>query len=161
MPTISGTLADSLIDLIEGLTVSFTANGTAHTSTIKGYRWLKKEYDQLPAAVVELPAIDRTGIDEGESQIGTRDFLVRFPIDFLFDLDDAVYAQEQAIATVEAFIDAVDDAAGPWSPPPLGDSTIQDMKVVEAGDPSFETDQNRAYLVFPTVVEVLKFTSDT
>lgn len=144
--TIVSPLAATLQAMLEDLDV---------TPTLKGYRWDPGLLDQVPAAVVGLPTIDRTEADGAESQLGSYDWLLRFPVVFYFDLPGdgsaAVATQEQAAATVEAWIRAVDAI------PDLGDPTVADAKVISAGPPEPVEEAPRALLEFPTVLELLKF----
>lgn len=145
-------LAVELVALIDGLSVSFTAAGTSHTSTVKGYLWDQPHFDRLPCAMVRLPEISRTGVDEQESQLGSRDFILEFPVDFVVDLSKAEYSQEQLLASVEAFINAVDADS-----PPLADNSVIDCKVTAVGRPE-QLEGSRSLLVYPTTVELLKLT---
>lgn len=147
---VSGPIAQAVIDLINDLEVTFTAGGSNYTETIAGYRWSQNGYDRLPAGAVLLPAIDRRPADGGgETQIGARDYLIEFPVEFLFDIDRTDYAQELALATVEAWIDAVDasDALN---------GTVDDVVVTTVGPPVIDTAANRPLIVYPTTLEVLQ-----
>lgn len=154
MPLDATTLADAIIGVVEDLDVTFVVDDVEHTVTLAGYRWSQKDISSLPCAIVQLPGIERTGVDETESELGRRDVIVEFPVAFCFELDDIGFAQEQALAAVEAFIDAVDNTS-----PPLGDNNVVDVKVTSAGPPELDRDQARPVLVYPTTLELLKLVS--
>lgn len=142
--------ADTLQGFLDGLTATFTANGTSHTSTLKAHLWGPRQFDSLPAVVIELPAIERVGLDEPESQLGTRDFRLFFPVTLYFDVSEAAYTQAQAIAMIAEVIDAID------ADPGLGDPTVIDTKVENVDRPELEPDASRVRLRYPATVAVLK-----
>lgn len=148
MSTILDTIAQAIAD-VASTTVTFTASGSSHTSTITAYRWAPKDLD-LPCAVVEMPTIARVAPEAAESQLGSDDWLIEFPVVFYFELDDPVFAQEQAVNTVEAFIQAIDADGN------LGMATVIDTKVIESGPPELIVDQQRAQIAYPTRVQLLK-----
>lgn len=142
-------LAQALADLA-ATDVQFTLpTGGTYTTTTIGYVWAPKTITP-PCAVVEMPAVRRADPEEPESQLGTNDWEVDFPVVFYFDLADPEYSQQQAVATVEAFIQAVDEDGN------LGFPTVLDTKVVETGPPEIMGDQTRAQIVYPTRVSLLK-----
>jgi hypothetical protein len=147
------TTAAALKTIINGLSVQFTADGQTHTVAVKGYRWQPPDLDLLPAAVIELPSIDRGELDEGESELGARDLTLEFAVEFICDMTSAPeYVQAQALAIVCDFIDAVDvdglDAdAGVW-----------DVKVTRAERPDLAEDRStkKPLLIYPATVQVFK-----
>lgn len=151
-PDIVTSIAADVAVIIEALTVEFTARGTSHTSSLRAYYWSQKDLDTPPGAVIQLPEIRRTGIDDPERQLGSRDYLLAFDIDFMVDIDDSVFAQAQALAAVEAFIYAIDED------PSLG-ATVDEAKVVSAGPPLVDQNATRPLLSYPAVLEVLKLTA--
>ena len=140
-------IAQAVIDLIDQMTVEFAVEGATYTETIKGYRWSQNGNDRLPAGAVLLPAIDRRDADTGETQLGSRDFMLEFPVEFLFDIDRAAYAQELAVRTVEAFIDTIDAN-------PTLSGAVDDAVVAGAAQPSIDTATNRPLIVYPTTLQV-------
>lgn len=151
---VTGPIAESLIALIEALAVTFTVEGVDYTETVTGYRWSQNGYDRLPAGAVLLPEISRRETDQAELEIGKRDYLIDFPVEFLFDIDKADHAQELALATVEAFIDAIDDSGGL-------SGTVDDIVVAGIGTPVIDTATPRPLIVYPTTVQVLTLVSDS
>ena len=146
------TLAQTLADTAAGLSVTFTdGDAIEHTVTVKAYKWAPRDLDGTgPWAVVEMPAIGRIGLDEAETQLGTDDWTVTFPVVFYCALDEARYAQAQITAVVEEWITAVD--ANPFA----ADATVDDIAVTDAGPPEIEADAARPRVVYPTTVQLLK-----
>lgn len=104
-------VAQALADVAAGVP------GLANGATVKGIRWAPRDTDTRPAAVVEMPAIERVAADERESQIGTRDVRLTFPVAFYFDLgEDPAFGQEQAVEVVAGYIDAIDAATNDGQP---------------------------------------------
>lgn len=115
-------IAQALVDVAAGL------SGLANDATVKGILWAPRDTDVRPAAVVEMPGIERVNADEAESQMGTRDARLSFPVAFYFDLsEDVAFSQAQAVEVVEAFVDAIDaatNAGQPLAPDALGAGVI-------------------------------------
>jgi len=107
-------------------------SGLTGGATVKGIVWAPRDTDVRPAAVVEMPGIERVAADEAESQIGTRDVRLTYPVAFYFDLsEDVVLSQTQAVEVVEAFIDAVDASTNAGQP--MGTDVLTgDVLVVDA-----------------------------
>lgn len=104
-------IGEALVAVADGL------SGLANGATVKGILWAPRDTDVRPAAVVEMPGIERVAADEAESQIGTRDVRLSFPVPFYFDLsEDLAYSQSQAVEVVEAFVDAIDAATNAGQP---------------------------------------------
>lgn len=148
------TLAQTLADTIDGLSVTFTdGDAIEHADVaVKAYKWAPRDLDGTgPWGVVEMPAVNRIGLDERESQLGTLDWTVEFPVVFYCALDEARYAQAQIVAVIEEWISAIDD--NPFS----ADATVDDISVIDAGPPEIVDDQARPVVVYPTTVQLLKF----
>jgi hypothetical protein len=60
-----------------------------------------------PALVIGLPDIDR-GELEGDDQLGSRTWVLNYPVNIYVDLDEPASAFTLARDTVESFINAVD-----------------------------------------------------
>ena len=146
-------LAQTLVDTIDGLSVTFTdGDSTDHTVTVKGYKWAPRDLDGTgPWGVVEMPAVERIGLDEAETQLGTDDWTVEFPVVFYCALDEARYAQAQIVAVVEEWIAAID------SNPFAADASVDDITVIDAGPPEIDPDAARPLVIYPTTVQLLKF----
>lgn len=129
--------------LAEGLSVSPPVKGYSHDPGFAGL-------DSLPAAVVGLPTIQRTGVDEAETQFGTDDWYISYPVSLIFDLADLTVTHDQATQTVEAFIRAIDTASLSVS-----DASILDAKVTEA-TPTQVVDDARPVLTYELKLEVHK-----
>ncbi len=114
-------LAQALVDLGDGLTLS---NG----ARAKGYLYERVEFDRVPAITVGLPRGSRSGLDAGERELGSDDWLPEFTVSIYVDLDQDVKAQEQAVELLELYVAAVDDD------PSLGIATVDDAKVVRWED---------------------------
>src|SRR4051794_31632298 len=93
--TIITPLAEALIEKAEGVGA-------------KGHRWPPSEITP-PCVVIELPEIERTGVDEPEDHLGQKDWTVTFTAVFYFDLATAQSDQDGAVDVVEAFINAIDE----------------------------------------------------
>lgn len=144
-------MASTTIDpLAVLLAAEITAIGL--TPTIKVHKWDPGTagIDSLPAGVISVPTIRRVGVDEAESQLGTRDWIITFPVTLAFDLADPAFTQAQAIEYVEAFIKRIDTDNLQAS-----DASILDAKVTLA-EPSEVVDQARPRLDYDCTVEVLK-----
>lgn len=144
-------MASTILDPTATL-IAAVLSGLAVTPTVKayatdpGYAGL----DALPAGVVGVPEIDRQDVQERESQLGTNDWTITYPVALFFDLADTATAQAQATQTVEAFIKAIDTATLSVS-----DATIEDAKVVSA-TPDEIADSARPMLVYDCRVVVFK-----
>lgn len=142
-------LATTLQTLIDGMTVSFTASGDSHTSTVKAFAWAPQDLDgHGPWAVIQLPSIQRTAVNAAETQLGSVDWWVSFPVEFYFELTKPAYSQAQAVNTIEAFINAVDADNS------LGDPEIIDAKVTQVDLPLIIDDAPRVQINYPTVLEL-------
>jgi hypothetical protein len=114
------------------------------------HKWAPASIGVLPAGVIEMPTIARTSPGQAESQLGSNDWTLTFPVTLYFELDEATAAQTQATETVEAFIKAIDDD------PSLGDpSIIEDAKVILAA-PSILDDDARAMIAYDCELQIVK-----
>lgn len=144
-------MASTILDPV-GTLIASVISGLSVTPTVKAY-WPDPGYaglDAVPAGVVGSPGIDRQDVQERESQLGTNDWTITYPVSFFFDLGDTATAQAQATQTVEAFIKAIDTATLSVS-----DATIEDAKVVSA-TPDEIADSARPMLVYDCRVVVFK-----
>jgi hypothetical protein len=135
-------VADRLKAVLEGLAV---------TPVVTAYRWTPPRLGGTgPFGVVELPRIERTGVDEPERELGSDDWLITYPVVLYVDLKDPDRDQERAVELLEAFTAALDEN------PSMGDATIDDTKVT-AGDPSVDLiGESRPMLAYECEVQVLK-----
>jgi hypothetical protein len=132
-------VAQAIVDVIDDL-----------TPTVNGQLWEPNAGNvNPPAGVVGMPSIDRHDPEEEESQLGATDWFLDFPVYFFHDLGNALYAQEQAVETYEAFVQAVD------ANPSLGIALVMDAKVTSV-TPGFDLDQARPQIVTECRVQVLR-----
>lgn len=119
------------------------------TVALKTYRWTVRDLDRVPAAVIELPDLDRNARDEPERELGSNDWGMIFPVTLYFDLSEPVAAQEQAAETVEKVIAAID------ADYTLG-GVVENSKIVSA-EPSYDyTDQARPLLAYACEAHVIR-----
>lgn len=110
-PSYPQLVGQALADVAAGL------SGLENGASVKGILWAPRDTDTRPAAVVEMPSIERVAADESESQVGTRDVRLTFPVAFYFDLsEDLVFSQSQAVEVVAAYVDAIDAATNDGQP---------------------------------------------
>jgi hypothetical protein len=144
--TIFQPLADLIATKISSLNVDVAVKAY---STDPGFAGL----DSLPAAVIGLPSVERTEVDEAESQIGTFDYRLDYQVTFLFDLGDTTTAQSQALDTIEEFISTIDQMQLS-----ISDPSIVDAKVVRS-EPGEIIDSARPMLSYTCTLRVLKLQS--
>lgn len=117
-------------------------------ATVKAYTWAPASLDRVPAAVIEAPEVSRRDIEGAESQLGSNDWLLTFPVTLYVLLDEPVAAQTAAVDGLEQFVQAVDADAG------LGIAGVIESRVV-TGEPAVIDDQQRALYAYECRVEVL------
>jgi hypothetical protein len=138
--TVITPLAQALSALLQGIDFqpAVTAYWPAPSSAIKP-----------PAAVIDIPEVRRTGIDEPEEQLGSDDWTLTFPVELLVDLAVAERDQLRIVDLLEAVVAAVD------ANPSLGFPIVDDSKVV-AAVPAFDlTEEARPLLTYDLEVQVL------
>lgn len=144
------TVADRILTIFAGLDTSLKP----YRTTAGAATWTPKALDRLPAVVIEIPRITRTALDQAEMQLGTNDWRIEYPVTFYFDLTNPARVQTQAVAFIEAAINAID------ADPTLGDiSGVIDAKLATA-DPVFIEDGPRAMVAYECEVHVLKLVAD-
>jgi hypothetical protein len=120
---------------------------------VKGFVWAPAgDLDELPAAVVYLPRIERTTPDTPEDHISQDDWHLDYPVHFHFDASDRRFTQPQIADVIEAFIKAV-DAGVPFSL----DGMVQDAKVVAVDEPTQASLNDRPIWRVDCRVAVLAF----
>lgn len=138
-------VADAILTKLQNLAV---------TPALKGYRWAPRDLDAIPAAVIELPRIQRPGPDDLEnSPLGTNGWLLDYPVTLYFDLAVAPDAQAQAATYVDAFITAIDDD------PSLGLAAVEDSAVTNS-EPVIIEERARVLLAYECRLEVLALVVD-
>lgn len=140
MSTILRPPADRLVEILEGLDL---------TTQVKGRFGVTLKLPRFPCAVVEIPDVDLSDVEEAESQLGADDWRLEYPVNLYFALREADIAQARAVDALEAFILAVK------ADPTLGGTAEIDAKVVSASVSYDEvSDQANPRLVIETIVRV-------
>lgn len=137
--TVLDPIADGIKTVVESL-----------SPTVKCQKWVLRDTDARPAAVIELPTVNRSDVDGVEDHLGQNDWRSEWPVSFYFDFSDATFGQAQSLEVIEKFIVAIDAA-------PTLSGTVQEAKVTSAGPPQIEEGAARPMLVYPTVVGILDF----
>lgn len=136
-------VAERIKDDIEGLTL---------TQPVKTYLWGAggAGLDSVPAAVVQIPMIDRTRTGEREDHLGQYDIDLTFEVFFFFDQSLVDYTLPQAIETVTAFTEAIDDDIT------LG-NLVEEAKVVHSEPTNVDSGTSRKLFGYSCTVEVEAF----
>jgi hypothetical protein len=134
-----------LSDLAETISVTMS-NGT---KALKGYSYEPAAFDDIPAAAVGAPELNRGSLDAGERELGSDDWYLDYPVSLYFDLDEAAKAQGQMVEALEAFTKAIDDD------PSLGSALIDDCKLTNA-EPFVEDGRGRTLCGYLCTVSVLR-----
>jgi hypothetical protein len=77
------------------------------------------------AAEIEIPDIQRTGVEQAESQLGFYDWDLEFPVSIWVNLTETGRSQQRLVALVEQWIAAID------ADPTLG-GLVLEAKVTDA-----------------------------
>jgi len=131
--TVVKPIAQNIASLITGLAV---------TPSMVGVVWGPRELPQIPCGVVRPPTIGRTEPKGEESQLGSDDWDLSYPVTLYFEFDEASKSQDQAVEIVEAFIKAVD------ANPDLDTNGIADEASVVSAEPVIVDDQTRALFAY-------------
>ena len=137
-------LIEPVADALQAKLAAITLQGAA----VKAYTWAPARLDRVPAAVIEAPDVSRRDIEGAESQLGSNDWLLTFPVTLYVQLDEPVAAQTAAVDGLEQFVQAVDADAG------LGIAGVIESRVV-TGEPAVIEEQKRALYAYECRVEVL------
>ena len=139
--TVIDNIADRIVADIAGL-----------ASDVKAYKWAagpSSGLDEVPAAVVQLPTIERTEVDAREDHLGATDLRLQFEVFFFFDASNVDYTMPQALEVVSAFTDAIDEDID------LG-GAAQEAKVTRSEPTNVESD-GRPLFGYSSNVSVLTF----
>lgn len=144
----TSTIIEPTADLI-----ATTIAALAVTPAVKAYTWQTglSGLGQLPAAIVDAPVVERTEVEQPESQLGAFDWTMTFPVYVFVELKVAKSAASTLVEIVEAFIQAID--AGALT---AADPSIVEAKVVSSTMLDAEDQQARPLLAYDCRVEVLK-----
>jgi hypothetical protein len=95
---------------------------------LKVYDHSPRDLDELPAVEMLLPYIRRVGLDEADSELGSSDWILEYPLRLHVALDDPETAADDALALVGQIVGVVD------ANPTLGvvDGTVADARILEA-----------------------------
>jgi hypothetical protein len=140
-------IADRLKALLAGLDV---------TPPVTAYRWTPQRLGGTgPFAVVELPRVERSQVNDPEEELGNDDWVITYPVVLYVDLKDPDRDQERIVELLEAFTAAVDDNRG-LKVDDDDDATIIDTRVVTS-DPSVDLiGESRPVLAYECEVAVFK-----
>lgn len=121
---------------------------------VKAYLWGAGEagLDVVPAGVVQLPRIERTGVDRPEDHLGQLDIDLEFEVIFYFDASNVTYFMPQAAETVLNFIDAIDHDIT------LGGTSIE-AKVTRCEPVNVDSSGGRPLFAYTCTVDVQSFTT--
>lgn len=140
--TVIQPVADRLKVLLEGLSVP------SGPIKVSDSGWMRDQLKGLPAAEIEIPDIDRG--EESESQLGSRDWQLDFPVTIYYDLREPTLAQVRIVEAVEKWIAAVDadEQLG-------GLSGVVTARVIRA-DRVYELQDKRTLIGYETTVRVTR-----
>lgn len=147
----SSDILDPIADYLAATVIPSIA--TSDGTTVKAHKWSPggAGLDSRPAAVVSIPSVERTPVDEAEDHISQRDWNLDYEVVLYFDATtDPAYSQAQAVEVVELFIRAIDDDED------LG-GNCQEAKVTRAEPANVVDDQSQAMFAYVCRVGVLKF----
>jgi hypothetical protein len=136
-------LGERLKEGIEGLDLN---------PSVKAYKWGAggAGLDKVPAAIVQIPRIERTGVLQKEDHVGFRDLRMQFEVVFIFDASNVNYFMPKAIETVSAFIDFVDANPGL-------NGLAEEAKVTNADPANVEEANSRPRFAYSTTVDLIAF----
>lgn len=134
-------LADRLKEMVEEL-----------DGSVKGYKWAAGPagLDAVPAAVIQIPKIERTRVGQAEDHLGQLDVPMTFELFFFFDASDVSHFMPQAVSIVTEFIEAIDADIT------LG-GVAEEAKVVNSEPANVEESGGRPLFGYSSTVEVLAF----
>lgn len=142
--TVFDPVATELKAVIEGMSLS---------PVVKVYKWLPRQFSGAgPFAIIELP--DYVGVEpEGvQTQMGTWDWEMTFPVTFYFGHLDTVNAQAASVEYLESFIKAIHANQSL-------NGVADEASVVEA-KALYLTDDSRSWVAYETQVRVIRYDSN-
>lgn len=145
----TSTIVEPTADLLAALAETVEVTLSTGVQPLKGYTWEPREFDRVPAAAVGPPSLRRSGLDEGERELGSDDWTMDYSVGLYFDLDEAGKAQGLMVEALEAFTKAIDDD------PSLGSALIDDCKVTNA-EPFVEDGRGRPLCGYLVTVSVMR-----
>lgn len=140
-------VADKLAGLIAGIATTPPFNVPRNTDGTNA--WAPRALGGTgPWAVIEIPDVDRTPLDQGERELGSDDWFLTYDVTLYFDFKVLDRDQARAVTLLEAFIVAVDTT------PSLGIAQIDDTKVVKATKAYDLSNESRPLLAYECEVQV-------
>lgn len=130
-------IAQAIADVIEALPLD---------PPIRAYIDPPATIAKLPAAVVDLPDFGRREEEEGESEVGSYDWHLTYPVGIYYELNEAGKAHRQIRQAAELFIKAIDQSHE------LG-ALVTDV-VVSGARPEYELGGSRALIIYECTVKV-------
>lgn len=113
--TVFQPIADRLAELLRGIMVDGTALNVPEDSWTRGVI-------HPPAAEIELPEGTKPGPEQSQSELGSFDYDLEFPVTIWVELTDVTVTQKRLAQYLEEFIAAVDND-------PTLDNTVLDSSV--------------------------------
>lgn len=146
----SSTVIDPIATALQAklAAITLTAYTSGGTKALKAYKWIPKDFENLPVGAVGLPDIDRVGLDQPEMQIGSSTWQITFPVSIYFDMSEVAQMQALAAEAAELFIKAIDNDS-------QLSGTVDDAKVT-AVTPFVEPERRRPLAGYECTVEILK-----
>lgn len=92
--------ADAIQDIVEAIQI---------TPALVCYRWIPREFDKIPCAVIEIPQGSRGSVEEPEMQFGSYTYRMTYKVSLIVDLDNPKESQEYLTSALEKFIEAIDE----------------------------------------------------
>lgn len=140
-------VADQLAAVIEGLNTTPAFNVPRTTDGMNA--WAPKALGGPgPWAVIEIPDVTRTPLDQAEITLGVEDWYLTYDVTLYFDFKVLERDQIRAVDLLEAVIAGIDDSDG------LGIDQIGDVKVTRATKAYDLSDDQRPLLAYECEVQV-------
>lgn len=124
-----------------------------HVDGFTGVLWERRAFDSPRPAAVGVPTFRRRQPDEAESQLGSTDWALEYPISFYLSFENATADQGRMVTALQQFGAAID------ADPSL-DGTVFDSAITE-GVPFVEQDNDRPQGGYQVTVAALKLVSQS
>ncbi|MFN0092897.1 MAG: hypothetical protein ACKVWR_21895 [Acidimicrobiales bacterium] len=151
-------LSTTLPTLRDGIARVLDTIGIHTAAGLKVYDFEPRDFDQLPAAMIKLPAITRRRPDERDNVIGRADLATEWPVDIVIALDDPQTGQNAALEWAGRIVGAFDDNPTLLDTNGAGVQYVVEAVVAEL-TPAFsvpEPEENRrALVIYSATVAVL------
>jgi hypothetical protein len=110
--------------------------------------------DSLPAIVVGIPSGRRRDPDEADSELSHYDWHLRYPVEIVCDLSEAVTSQDQIVQITEQLIHAIDTHQSSFT-----SGLVLEAVLSEWSEPQVNGNPKRPLLTVSCTVEVWAFDS--